>query len=117
MPIALKFLLTAAVVVAVSEVAKRSDKLGAVLAAMPLVTILAMTWMQIEDLGAQKIANHARYTFWYVLPTLPMFLAVPVLLERGWSYWSALTAYMVVTALLVLLTAAIGKRFGVQLLP
>ena len=70
-----KYLITAAVVVAVSEVAKRSDRLGALIASLPLVTLLALTWLYIEKQPAEKIANHAWYTFWYVVPTLPMFLS------------------------------------------
>lgn len=72
-----KFLLTAAVVVLVSEAAKRSDKLGGFLAALPLITLLSLIWLYIERQPSEKIANHAWYTFWYVLPTLPMFLVFP----------------------------------------
>jgi hypothetical protein len=78
-----KYLITAAVVVAVSEVAKRSDRLGALLASLPLVTLLALTWLYIEKQPTEKIANHAWYTFWYVVPTLPMFLAFPALLDEA----------------------------------
>ena len=77
-----KYFLTAAVVVLVSELAKRSDKLGGFVAALPLVTVLALIWLYVEKQPQEKIANHAWYTFWYVVPTLPMFLAFPVLLPR-----------------------------------
>ena len=77
-----KYLITAAVVVAVSEFAKRSDKLGALIAALPLVTFLTLVWLYVEGQPQEKIANHAWYTFWYVVPTLPMFLAFPWLLAR-----------------------------------
>ena len=117
MPIWLKYLITAAIVVAASELAKRSDRLGALIAAMPLVTILAMSWLHIEDQGVEKIGSHAWYTFWYVLPTLPMFLAIGPLLERGWSYWSVLTAYIGGTAILVWVTAKLARPLGVELLP
>ncbi|WP_339616319.1 DUF3147 family protein [uncultured Gilvimarinus sp.] len=69
-----KYLITAAVVVVVSEVAKRSDKIGALIVALPLITILTLIWLQVENQSQEKIARHAWYTFWYVLPTLPMFL-------------------------------------------
>ena len=69
-----KYLVTAAVVVVVSEAAKLSDKLGGFIAALPLVTVLTLIWLHIEDQPPAKVANHAWYTFWYVLPTLPMFL-------------------------------------------
>jgi len=119
MPIFLKYLITAAVVVAVSEVARRSDKLGALIAALPLVTVLAMTWMFFELKGEQqteKIANHASYTFWYVIPTLPMFLLMPWMLRKGIHYGLALLAGCALTALLFVLTAWVMKRFGVELM-
>lgn len=75
----IKYFITAGLVVLVSELAKRSDKLGGVIAALPLVTVLALIWLYMEDQPASKIANHAYYTFWYVLPTLPMFLIFPYL--------------------------------------
>ena len=69
-----KYLVTAGIIVAVSEVAKRNDKLGALFVALPTVTILAIIWLYIEDQPNTKIASHMRYTFWYVLPSLPLFL-------------------------------------------
>ena len=91
-----KYFLTAAVVVLVSELAKRSDKLGGFVAALPLVTILALIWLYVENQPQQKIANHAWYTFWYVVPTLPMFLAFPVLLPRI-GFWPTLLACVLIT--------------------
>lgn len=110
-----KYLLTAAVVVVVSEAAKRSDKLGGFVAALPLVTILALIWLYVENQPQQKIANHAWYTFWYVLPTLPMFLAFPVLLPRL-GFWPTLVACIIITvACFGLFTLLVG-RFGIELL-
>ncbi len=119
MPVYIKYLITAAVVVAVSEVARRSDKLGALIAALPMVTVLAMTWMFFEFEGEQqteKIANHAWYTFWYVIPTMPMFLLMPWMLRRGVHYGWTLLAGCVLTAVLFVITAWVMKRFGVDLM-
>lgn len=110
-----KYLLTAAVVVLVSEIAKRSDKLGAFIAALPLVTVLAMIWLYVEHQPQEKIANHAWYTFWYVLPTLPMFLLFPWLLAH-WGFWPALGASVVVTAICFGAFALMLRRFGIHLL-
>lgn len=85
----IKYLTTAAIVVLVSEVARRSDKMGALVAALPMVTILALVWMFVEGQGQEKLSNHAYYTFFYVLPTLPMFLAFPWLISR-YSFWFSL---------------------------
>ena len=66
-----KYLITAGLVVFISEIAKRSDKLGGFIAALPLITLLTLIWLYIEKQSDEKIANHAYYTFWYVIPTLP----------------------------------------------
>lgn len=109
-----KYLLTAAIVVLVSEVARRSDRLGAILGALPLVTILAMVWLYVEKQPMSKIANHAYFTFWYVLPTLPMFITFPWLLQRL-GFVPALLVGAVVTVACFVLLAAILWRYGVQL--
>ena len=110
-----KFFITAAVIVLISEVAKRSDKLGGFIAALPLVTILALIWLYVEKQSPEKIANHAWYTFWYVVPTLPMFLAFPWLLTRI-GFWPTLAASVVITVICFGLFATVVKRFGIELL-
>jgi hypothetical protein len=110
-----KYFLTAAVVVLVSELAKRSDKLGGLIAALPMVTVLTLIWLYVEKQSPDKIANHAWYTFWYVIPTLPMFLVFPVLLPRI-GFWPALLACVLLTAILFGLFALVMRRFGVELL-
>ena len=109
-----KYLITAAVVVAVSELAKRSDRAGALLASLPLLTLLALTWLYVEKQPATKIANHAWYTFWYVVPTLPMFLAFPRLLAR-FGFWPALAISAVITVACFALFALAVKPFGIRL--
>lgn len=110
-----KYFLTAAVVVLVSEVAKRSDRLGGLLAALPMVTVLVLIWMYVENQSPEKIANHAWYTFWYVIPTLPMFLVFPVLLPRI-GFWPTLLACVVITMACFGLFALLVRRFGIELL-
>ena len=113
--LAFKYLVSAAMVVLVSELAKRSDKLGALLASLPLVTVLTLIWLQLEQQPASKIGNHAWYTFWYVLPTLPMFLVFPWLQGRL-GFWLALGASVLLTMLLFALFAWLLRPFGIQLL-
>jgi hypothetical protein len=110
-----KYILTAAVVVAVSETAKRSDKFGGFMAALPLITLLALVWLYVEKQPMEKIANHAWYTFWYVIPTLPMFLVFPALLSRL-GFWPTLGVCVVMTTLLFGLFALLVRRFGIELL-
>ncbi len=110
-----KYFLTAAVVVLVSELAKRSDRLGGLIAALPMVTVLTLIWLYLENQPVEKIANHAWYTFWYVIPTLPMFLAFPVLLPRI-GFWPALAVCVVITVACFWLFALAVRRFGIELL-
>jgi len=110
-----KYLLTAAVVVLVSEMARRSDRLGGLLAALPLVTVLTLIWLYLEKQPPDKIANHARYTFWYVLPTLPMFLAFPLLLPRL-GFWPSLLACALITVACFGLLALLLRHVGIELL-
>jgi uncharacterized membrane protein (GlpM family) len=110
-----KYFLTAAVVVLVSELAKRSDKLGGFVAALPLVTVLALIWLYVEKQPQERIANHAWYTFWYVVPTLPMFLAFPALLPRL-GFWPTLLACVIITVVCFWLFALAVRRFGIELL-
>jgi F0F1-type ATP synthase assembly protein I len=110
-----KYQLTAAVVVLVSEFARRSDKLGGLIAALPLVTVLALIWLYVEKQPAEKIANHAWYTFWYVIPTLPMFLVFPWLLPRL-GFWPTLLACVLLTVACFVPFALLVRRFGIELL-
>ncbi len=112
----LRWLLTATIVVLVTEVAKRSDRLGGLIAALPLVTILTLIWLHVDRQPVEKVANHALYTFWYVLPTLPMFLLFPWLLPRL-GFWPALLAGALLTGLAILALAVLVRPLGIRLLP
>lgn len=110
-----KYGLTALMVVLISESAKRSDRIGAIVAALPLVTVLTLIWLKLEQQPIEKLANHAYYTFWYVIPTLPMFLAFPYLLPRI-GFWMTLGASVLITGLSFYVFALILARFGIHLL-
>ena len=110
-----KYLITSGIIVLVSEFAKRSDRLGAFIAALPLVTVLTLIWLYVENQGQVKIANHAWFTFWYVLPTLPMFLLFPWLIGR-FGFWWALGASALVTMACFGAMVVIMRQFGVELL-
>lgn len=115
--ILLKYAATALIIVVVSEIAKRSDKAGALIASLPMVTVMVMIWLYLEDQGTERIANHAYYTFWYVLPTLPMFVLMPLLLHRGVGFWLALAAGVAVTIGAFAAAAVLAKRLGINLMP
>ena len=89
---AIKIAVTAVLVVAISEVAKRSSLLGAVLASIPLTSVLAMVWLYADTGDAEKVAELATGIFWLVLPSLVLFIALPLLLRAGWDFAPSLLA-------------------------
>ncbi|MFZ4541036.1 MAG: DUF3147 family protein [Rickettsiales bacterium] len=99
----------------VSEVAKRSAGFGALIASLPLISLLAILWLWRDTGDSERIAAHAEATFWYVLPSLPMFLALPVMLRAGVGFWPALGAACVLTVGLYVITVAGAAKFGVRL--
>ena len=109
-----KYLLTAGMVVFISEVAKRSDRLGGFIAALPLMTLLTLVWLYVENQPEEKMANHAYYTFWYVIPTLPMFLLFPYLLPRL-GFWMTMGACVAATVICFGLFALAMKSVGIEL--
>lgn len=110
-----KALLSGLIIAIVSEVAKRSPGFGALIASLPLVSILGMVWLWRDTGDAPRLAAHAEATFWFVLPSLPMFLVVPTLLRRGVPFWPALAAGCVLTVVLYLAMTGVGPRLGLKL--
>ena len=96
----IKAAISGIIVAAVSEVAKRYPGIGGLIASLPLVSVLGMIWLWRDKPDAVNMAAHSRGTFWFVLPSLPMFLLIPVLLDRGWSFAASLSAGCGLTILL-----------------
>jgi hypothetical protein len=111
----IKALLSGVIIAAVSEIAKRSPGFGALVASLPLVSILGMMWLWRDTQDVQRMAAHAEGTFWYVLPSLPMFLLIPALLRRGMAFWPALAIGCALTIALYFAMTWIGPRFGLKL--
>lgn len=98
-----KLLLTAGLVVVISELSKRFTALGATLASLPLLSLLSMIWMYYEGASREKITDFAASVFWLVLPSLALFLILPALLRAGWSFWPSLALASCLTVSLYLL--------------
>ena len=111
----LKAAISGVIVAAVSEIAKRWPGFGALVASLPLVSVLGMIWLWRDKPDAANMADHAQATFFYVLPSLPMFLLIPMLLRRGVLFWGALGAGCVLTILLYLAMTWAAPRLGLRL--
>ncbi|MGH8528257.1 MAG: DUF3147 family protein [Nevskiales bacterium] len=96
---AVKLLLSAVVIVLISELAKRNTLAGALLASLPLTSLLAFIWVYWETRDAARIATLSLDIFWLVFPSLALFLVLPWLLQRGTNFWLALPLACAVTAM------------------
>jgi hypothetical protein len=110
-----KTLVSAIIITMVSEVAKKSPAFAALIASLPLVSVLGMIWIYQETSDIPRVAAHAEATFWFVLPSLPMFLLLPLMLRNGIGFYAALALNCAMTALLYLATVKAGAYFGVKL--
>lgn len=110
----LKALLSGVIIAIVSETAKRSPSVGALIASLPLVSVLAMMWLWRDTRDVERLAGHAQATFWYVLPSLPMFLLIPALLRRGVPFWPSLALGCALTVVLYLALTAVAPRIGIR---
>ena len=110
-----KALISGIIVAAVSEIAKRSPGFGALVASLPLVSVLGMIWLWRDKPDVETMALHSGATFWYVLPSLPMFLVLPALLRQGVPFWLSLLSGVVLTILLYFAMMWAGPRIGIRL--
>lgn len=119
-----KIFLTAVIILVVTKIQLISDKMSALLIALPLTSILAMLWMwhevKVPDEAKriESIASHAYYTFWFVLPTMPMFLTIPWMLRKGYGFYFTLGVNaLFTTALFWLLVVGLKKWTSIDLMP
>jgi len=110
-----KLFLSAGIIVVVSEAAKHSAGLGALIKSLPLISILAMIWLYVDTRDAGKISELSIATFWLVLPTLPMFLVLPVLLRHGLAFYASLGISVAVMAVCYLIAVPLLARFGITI--
>ena len=110
-----KALISGIIIAIVSEVAKRAPGLGALIASLPLISVMGMIWLWRDKPDVENMAQHASATFWYVLPSMPMFLLIPALLHRGIGFWPALIAGCVLTIVLYLAMTWGAGRLGIRL--
>ena len=86
----IKVIVSALLIVGVSEVSKRSSVMGALLASLPLISLLSFIWIYVDTKDVQLLASLSKEVFWMVLPSLLLFLTLPVLLQKGMDFWVSL---------------------------
>jgi hypothetical protein len=110
----IKILLTAVVVVAVAEIAKRSTFWGAAIASLPLTSLLAFVWLYLDTGNSQRVADLSQTIFWLVLPSLTLFVVLPLFLRTELGFWFSLGAACAATAAAYFLMVWCMGRFGIH---
>lgn len=115
MYLVLKFGLSAALIVAVSEIAKRSSLMGALVASLPLTSILAMVWLYAETGDVARVTALSSGIFWLVLPSLVLFLSLPILMRAGIGFYLSLALSIGLTAVSYVAMLEALRRFGISI--
>jgi hypothetical protein len=110
-----KITLTVALIVLISEVAKRSSLVGAILASIPIVSVLAMAWLYIETRDVEKISALSTSIFWLVIPSLSLFISLPILLRMNVNFYLSLTISVGITIFCYWLMVLILNRYEIML--
>ncbi len=108
-------ILSGLIVALASTIARRQPALGSLIVSLPLVSVLSMIWLWRDGTEGEAMARYVQGTFWFFLPSMPMFLIIPALLRRGIAFWPALGIGCAVTILLYLAMVAGAARFGLRI--
>ncbi len=111
--ILVKILVTAFIIVMVSEIAKVNDRIGGLIAAMPITTFLILFWMNYENVSVTKISSHINYTLLYVIATIPMFLVFPYCINK-FGFWASIFISIFITFIAILIVHQISKNFNIK---
>ena len=109
-----KILITSIIIVSITEIAKFNDKIGGLIAAMPLTTFLILFWMYYENMSENKISVHISYTLLYLIATVPMFIIFPYCLNK-FGFWITIFISIVITLISTLIIHQISKNFDIKL--
>ena len=111
----LKILIAAATIVAVTETSKFNTLLGALIKSLPLISVISLTWLYIETKDTARIAALSSGTFWLVIPTLPMFYVLPLLLKNAVHFYLSLGLCVLLTIVCYTITLKVLNFYGVSL--
>ena len=110
----IKLLISAVLIVAISEISKRDDWMGGLLASLPLVSLLAIVWLYVETRDVVKVSALSMSIFWLVLPSLSFFVALPLMLKMRFGFWPSLASALLLMFACYLLTMLLLRKLGVH---
>jgi len=110
-----KVTITTSLIVAISEISKRSSLIGAILASIPLVSVLAMIWLFVDTKDVGKVSELSSQVFWMVLPSLALFILLPILLRSGMNFYVSMGISLAVTAICYGIMVVILRNFNINI--
>ena len=110
-----KVAISALLIVAIAEISKRSSFIGALLASVPLVSVLAMIWLYVDTRDSEKVAALASSVFWLVLPSLALFIALPLMLKQGYNFYLSMGLSILITIGCYWLMVTLLNQAGIEL--
>ena len=111
----IKAAISGVIVALVSEIARRDPGWGGLVASLPLTSLLAMIWLWRDSGDSLKVAELASSTFWFILPSLPLFIVLPMLLRSGVGFWAAMAIVIAGTLALYALMFWAAPRLGMKI--
>ena len=111
----LKLIISSGIITLVSEISKKSSFIGGIVASIPLISVLSIIWLYIDSKDIEKIKNLSTSIFWMVIPSLILFLSIPILIDIGINFWYTLIIAIILTIAFYFLTIFILSHFGIKL--
>ncbi len=109
-----KLIVTTLLIVLISEISKRSSLAGALLAAIPLVSILAMTWMYIDTNESSKAVEFSQNIVWLIAPSMTLFILFPILIKKGMSFYPSMLISIAMTVVAYYSVIYIVEKSGLK---
>jgi len=110
-----KVTISALLIVAIAEISRRSSFIAALLASVPLVSVMAMTWLYLDTRDADRVAALSAGIFWLVLPSLALFVTLPLMLKQGFNFYLSMASSILITIACYWLMVTLLDRVGIEL--
>jgi hypothetical protein len=110
----IKLIITTLLIVLISEIAKRNSLAGAILAAIPLVSILAMIWMYIDTNDSSSAVEFSNSIIWLIVPSMTLFIVFPILIKKGMSFYPSLSIAILMTIFAYYSVTLVLEKLGIR---
>ena len=108
----IKVFISSGIIVLVSEIAKKDNLIGGLIASIPIVSVLSLIWLYVDTNDIDKVKALANGILWMVVPSMSLFIVLPILINYGIKFYLSLTISVLVTMVCYLLTISLMNNFG-----